>query len=104
MALINRYIVRPTATFKEELRDIIKYIKLNLREPLIAQKFYDEVIEKISSLKFMPERYTKIDVSNNRSKNLRKLPVKDYLIIYEVDKNTRTSFYFTYFSLYSKLF
>ena len=104
MGLINKYTIRPTATFKEELKNIIYYIKINLKEPLIAQKFYDKVIEKISSLSFMPERYMKIQNSNNNNKNIRKLSIKDYLIIYEVNKNARTSFHFTYFSLCSKLF
>ena len=102
MVLINKYKIRPTATFKAELKNIIHYIRINLKEPLIAQKFYDKVIEKISALNYMPERYMKVDISKN--KNIRKIPIKDYLIIYEINKNTRTSFYFTYFSLYSKLF
>ena len=89
--------VRPTASFKAEFKNIMNYIKINLKEPLIAQRFYKKVIEKISSLSFMPERYMKVDISNN--KNIRKLCIKDYLIIYEVNKNTRTSFCFTYFSL-----
>ena len=97
MVLINKYMVRPTASFKAEFKNIINYIKINLKEPLIAQRFYKKVIEKISSLSFMPERYMKVDISNN--KNIRKLCIKDYLIIYEVNKNTRTSFCFTYFSL-----
>lgn len=99
MVLINKFTVRPSASFKQELKDIIHYIRVRLKEPLIAKKFYDNVINKISSLSFMPERYMKIYTTKDKSRNIRKLPVKDYLIIYEVNKNTRTSFYFTYFSL-----
>lgn len=46
MGLINKYTIRPTATFKEELKNIIYYIKINLKEPLIAQKFYNKVLKK----------------------------------------------------------
>lgn len=99
MGLINKYTIRPTSTFKEELKNIMNYIKVTMKEPLIAQKFYNKVLEKISSLSFMPERYTKIEISNNKNHNLRKLLIKDYLIIYEVNKNKRTNFHFTYFSL-----
>ena len=52
----------------------------------------------------MPERYIEIDIYKGKPRNIRKLPIKDYLIIYEVNKNKRTNFHFTYFSLYSKLF
>lgn len=104
MDLINKFTVRPTATFKEELKSIIYYIKVRLKEPLIAKEFYNNVIDKISTLSYMPERYMKVQIPKNKSNNIRKLPIKDYLIIYEINKNTRTSFYLTYFSLYSKLF
>lgn len=56
--LNNTYIIQPTATFKEELEQIIYYIKYNLKEPSIAINFYKKVIREVSSLKFMPERYT----------------------------------------------
>lgn len=99
MDLINKYTVHPTATFKEEIKNIIYYIKTEFKEPRIAKKFYNNVIDKISTLTYMPERYMKVKIYNNKKNNIRKLPIKDYLIIYEVNKNTRTSFYFTYFSL-----
>ena len=100
----NKFIIFQTADFEEELEKIIYYINKKLKEPNIAEKFYNDVINKILSLSFMPERYMKIKVSKDNHRDIRKLPIKDYLIIYEVNKNTRTSFYFTYFSLYSKLF
>lgn len=104
MDLIDKYTVRPTATFKEEVKSIIYYIKVKFKQPLVAKEFYNNIVKKISSLDYMPERYMKVNFSNNRNINIHKLPIKDYLIIYEVNKNTRTSFCFTYFSLFSKLF
>lgn len=99
MDLINKFTVHPTDTFKEELKSIIYYIKTEFKEPMIAKKFYNNVIDKLSTLTYMPERYIKVKIYNNKNNNIRKLPIKDYLIIYEINKNTRTSFYFTYFSL-----
>lgn len=99
MDLINKFTVHPTDTFKEELKSIIYYIKTEFKEPMIAKKFYNNVIDKLSTLAYMPERYMKVKIYNNKNNNIRKLPIKDYLIIYEINKNTRTSFYFTYFSL-----
>lgn len=100
----NKFTIFQTADFEEELENIIYYFRKKLKEPIIAEKFYNDVINKILSLCFMPERYMKIDISKDKHRNIRKLPIKDYLIIYEVNKNNRTSFYLTYFSLHSKLF
>lgn len=103
MTYIKQYTVLPTATFKEELEEIIYYLKYKLKEQTIAKKFYKKVIEKINSLKFMPERYNKMEQVYEETRDLRKMPVCNYIIIYEVDI-TRKSFYFTYFSWNSKLF
>lgn len=94
----NRFIVHPTATFKEELLNIIHYIKYNLKEPLIADKIYKTIINKISTLDFMPERYPKILGYSNKNPNLRSLIINNYIIVYKVVRNTRSSFHFTYIS------
>lgn len=103
MTYSKQYTVLPTATFKEELEEIIYYLKYKLKEPIIAKKFYKIVIKKINSLEFMPERYNKIEQVYGKTRNLRKTSLGNYIIIYEVN-NTRTGFYFTYFSWNSKLF
>ena len=94
----NRFIVHPTATFKEELLNIIHYIKYNLKEPLIADKIYKTILNKISTLDFMPERYPKILGYSNKISNLRSLIINNYIIVYKVVRNTRSRFYFTYIS------
>lgn len=94
----NRFIVHPTATFKEELLNIIHYIKYNLKEPLIVDKIYKTILNKISTLDFMPERYPKILGYSNKISNLRSLIINNYIIVYKVVRNTRSRFYFTYIS------
>lgn len=98
MIYLNKYHILLTATFKEELEEIIYYIKYKLKEPLIAKKFYKNVIKEINSLEFMPERYNKIEGIYDNAKTLRKILLNNYLIIYEVKNNTRTSLYLTYIS------
>lgn len=98
MILRNKFTVHPTSTFKKEFQKIMYYIKFKLKKPLIADNFYEIITNEISSLNFMPERYMKIYDFRNKDKNLRKLSVKEYVIIYNVNRDTRTSFHFTYFS------
>lgn len=104
MTLNNNFTVFPTATFKKEFLNIFNYIKYNLKEPLTADRFYKTVLQEISTLNFMPERYIRIFYPGSKNKNLRKFTIDNYVIIYEVVYRTRASFYFTYISQYSKLF
>lgn len=92
MVLINRYTILPTASFKKELNEIVYYLKNKLKEPKMAKRFYKNVIKNMNSLNFMPERYKRIEDVYNRKKNLRRMLVNNYVIIYEVKKDTSQVF------------
>ncbi|MBO5478940.1 MAG: type II toxin-antitoxin system RelE/ParE family toxin [Clostridia bacterium] len=98
MIYLNKYHILPTVTFKEELEEIIYYVKRKLKEPLVAKRFYNDVIKEINSLAFMPDRCKQIEGMHDETRILRKTSVNNYIIIYEVNNNTRTSLYFTYIS------
>lgn len=92
-----KYTIKPTPLFEKELENIYKYITFKLQAPITANNLYNKVVKDIYSLEQFPERYPKISCYKNR--NLRKLLINKYVVIYEVNNNTRTSFYFTYISL-----
>ena len=94
----NKFSIFPTATFKKEFLNIFNYIKNKLKEPLTVDKFYKTILEKISTLTFMPERYVRILYSKNKNKKLRKFTIDNYVIVYEVVLSTQSSLYFTYIS------
>jgi len=98
MIYINNYIIKPSPSFEKEFNKIYKHIAFKLKEPITANNFYNKIIKEIHSLQHFPERYMKISSYKNKNKNLRRLIVNQYIIIYEVDNNTRTSFHFTYLS------
>ena len=102
MDLILKYSINITPTFSQELDKIYNYMVYNLKVPNIANKFNKKVKISIFSLTYFPERFSKILVSNKS--NLRKLIIDNYIIIYEIDSNKRTSKYFTYFLWTTKLF
>ena len=91
----DSYNVIYSSSFIEELDYAVKYIALKLKEPDTAKNFYYVVKSKTDSLHYFPERYVKISVKN---RTLRKLPINKYIVIYEVDNDSRTSLYSTYFS------
>jgi len=97
----KKYLVIQTPSFEKELNETLNYIAFKLNEPITSKKFYNKLSSKIFSLQFFPERYPKI---NYKNKVLRKLPIHKYVVIYEVDNYTRTSFCSTYLSWKSKLF
>lgn len=98
------YTISLTPSFENELESIYRYLRFELNVPSVAKDFYNSIIKKVYSLKHYPERYSKIFGFKSKDKNLRKLPIKNYIIIYEVDNNTRSSLSTTYFSWFSKLF
>ena len=96
MVYSKKYIIKLAPTFEKDLEKIYEYIAFNLQEPHIAKKLYNKIIQKLYSLQYFPERFVKI--FNHKNQNLRRLLINNYAVIYEVDNNTRTSFYITYFS------
>lgn len=104
MIYINKYVIFSSATFKKELKEIIYYFKQRLKEPMLAKNFYKNIIKETNSLEFMPERYIKITNYKDKNRNLHRLLTYNYIIIYEVDNDKRTSIYFTYFPQFTKLF
>lgn len=97
MIYIKKYIVKLTPSFEEDFRKIYEYLAFVLQEPSIAQNFYTRIKKEIFSLQYFPERYSKLFNYNNQKRNLRKFPINNYIILYEVNHDTRTSFYLTYF-------
>lgn len=98
MIYMNKYIIRQTHLFEKELESIYQYIFTHLKEPITAKKFYYKVKEGIFSLQYFPERHVKLNIEVEQKRNLHKLLIDNYVIIYEVKQNTRRSFYSTYFS------
>lgn len=82
----------------KDLQDIHFYIEHYLKEKRIANNVVKRILSSISNLSYFPEKYVKIQNPDCKTKNIRKMTVSNYLVIYEIDKNIRSSFYFTYFS------
>lgn len=99
-SIISNYnfTIKLTDTFKREFQNIIYYIKYQLKQSMLANKSYNDVLTKILTLKFMLNRYVKLLDHDGKVKKLRKMYISNYLIIYEVNNDTRSSLYFTYIS------
>ncbi|MDD0856439.1 type II toxin-antitoxin system RelE/ParE family toxin [Campylobacter magnus] len=70
--------------FIKALNDIESFIALDSLER--AEKFKNDIIDKISSLDFMPKRCRKSTLANDES--IRDLIFKGYIIVFKIENDT----------------
>ena len=85
-----RYSISVTEEAKQDLRGIINYITFKLKAPMAAQNLLDEIEEQIEGLAQHPERFQLYELEPWRSRNLRTVSVKNFVILYIPDIDTKT--------------
>ena len=70
--------------FIKAVNDIESFIALDRLER--AEKFKNDIIDKISSLDFMPKRCRKSTLANDES--IRDLIFKGYIIVFKIQNDT----------------
>ena len=70
---------------------IYEYIADVLIEPVVAEKQYSRIEKAVYSLDHMPERFRRYDKEPWRSRNLRVMPVDNYIVFYTVDNEKRVA-------------
>lgn len=83
---MNQYKVIYTPKAKEDLKAIYSYIAFTLKEREIAKKQVDRIRNSICDLDTSPERYTAVDWEPWSSMGMRKFPVNNYVVYYNVNK------------------
>lgn len=81
------YEIRLTPKAQNDLRGIFEYIAFALQSLQNAASQLDRLEEGIASLRQMPERFCVYDKKPWRSRNLRVMPVDNYLVFYIPDHN-----------------
>lgn len=85
-----RYEVTLTPEAKHDLQEIYRYIAVDLQSELNAISQLDRLEENILKLDEMPERFMVYDRKPWRSRNLRVMPVDNYLVFYITDHHVKT--------------
>lgn len=101
---MNKYKIIWSPEAKKDLDNIYTYIAFYLKEAHSAHNIIKNILNSISDLTHFPERYSKIFYYTNKSRNIRKLPIDKYIILYEIDNISRENLYFAHIPLQSKLF
>ncbi len=80
-------IMKPAQT---DLREIYRYIAVDLRNPVAASRRITLIDEAIRSLKSKPDRFPCVMDSYLASKGFRKIVMKNHLIFFVIREKERT--------------
>ena len=73
-----------------DLDRIVSYIAVNLASPMAATNFLDEVEKCYDYLKHNPYMYAKCQNMRLEKEGYRKIPIKNYLLIYKIVEEYKT--------------
>ena len=85
----EKYKINLSIKAKDDLKSIVLYIKNNLNEPAIANKYAKIIREEIKTLEYSPQKFAVIDDNSVKDLNLRKLIIKNYIAFYRVNEENK---------------
>lgn len=85
----NQYKVIITPTAFREMNRIYEYIAEDLYAEKAAKMLMQQVEDAIQKLKYAPEIHTKIEKFDDLKRNYRKIVIKNYEILYAIDKQNK---------------
>ena len=86
---MNKYSIQLSIEAKNDLKRIISYIKNELREPAIAEKYANLIIKEIKVLEYMPQKFSVINSEFLKDNNFRKIVIKNYIAFYRVNEENK---------------
>ena len=85
----EKYEIKLSIKAKDDLKSIVLYIKNNLNEPAIANKYAKIIWEEIQALEYSPQKFAIIDDSSVKDLNFRKLIIKNYIAFYRINEENK---------------
>lgn len=84
------YSYRFAQSAERDLDEILRYISIDLANPVAAQGFGRKVFEKIDMIRTFPDSCELVDNEFLSDKAVRKLLVDNYVLYYKADYSERT--------------
>ena len=84
------YSVKLTPHAIAQIQETIAYISKVLQVPETARAWSDHLQKEIAGLSTMPARFSAVDEEPWRSRGYRKMPVKNFVVYYYADDETKT--------------
>jgi len=82
---MEQYSVKIFPTAQKDLKSIVDY--LNTLSPVVAQRYYDLIVEKVGTLQTMPERCVLARDTQLRLRGYRLLHVENYIVFFVLKGN-----------------
>ena len=80
----EKYRIELSIKAKNDIKSIVLYIKNNLNEPSIANKYAKMIKEEIKTLEYSPKKFTIID-----GDTIKDLKIRKYLAFYRVNEEEK---------------
>ena len=74
---------------KNDYKEIINYIKYELLEPAIAEKYANLIKNELTSLKYQPNKFPIINYEVIKKYQFRKLVIKKYIAFYRINNKDK---------------
>ena len=87
---MESYKVQVTDEAKSDMREAVRYIAVDLRQPDTASSLLDSFDKEVSTLETMPERYGYVKDEHLASLGFRMTMTGKYLLFYIVDHTAKT--------------
>ena len=86
----KRYAIRLTAQAVGQIEETVRYLSQIPLEPALVRKWADTLQREIEKLDSMPARYPLTEEEPWRTKGIRKMPVRNFLVYYLIDEEAKT--------------
>lgn len=85
----NTYHVKVTEQAEEHLREIVRYITVQLKAPETALHFLDAFEQEVLSLSQFPGRFALVDEEPWHSQGVHKMILKNFLVYFLIDETVK---------------
>lgn len=86
---MEKYEIKFSKDARGDYLNIIRYIKYNLVEPSIANRYAGLIKEEINKLEYAPQKFAIIPSDIINHDNVRKLIIKNYIVFYRVNEKEK---------------
>jgi len=86
---MNKYYVEVTDVAQTDLKEIVSYISIELKNPTSAKSLLANIKDNILSLEEMPKRQNLVNDEVLSNRGIRRLLVDNYMIFYVVDDSKK---------------
>jgi len=86
---MNKYYVEVTDVAQTDLKEIVSYISIELKNPTSAKSLLANIKDNILSLEEMPKRQNLVNDEVLSNRGIRRLLGDNYMIFYVVDESKK---------------